>query len=80
MTRAAAIAWHRAVATNCDHAATWLDSLAAGEPVTDNGPIPLHLARNVPARLLRQWANNERANRAQHLLAANDLVLGRTRP
>lgn len=38
------------------------------------------LARNVPPATLRQWANNERANRAKHLLAANDLVLGRTRP
>lgn len=72
-----AIAWHRTIAANCDRAATWLDDLADGRAVTDTGPIPLHLARHVPPRLLRAWANNERANRIRHHQAANDLVLNR---
>lgn len=78
--RATAITWYRTAAAGCDRAASWLDDVASGRTPTGEGPIPLNLARNIPPSLLRQWANNERANRAKHLLAANDLVLGRTRP
>lgn len=70
----------RATATACDRAADWLDRLAAGRRVDDNGPIPLHLARNVPVALLRQWANNERARALLIRSAATDRIPGRTRP
>lgn len=79
MTPAEAVAWHRTIAAGCERAADWLDDLAAGRHVTDNGPIPLDLARNVPPKLLRAWANNERANRTRHLIAANDIVTRKAR-
>ena len=81
----AAITGWRQTALHCIRAADWLDNVAAGRPVDDNGPIPLDLARNVPARLLHQWANNERATAMNLRRTANNLANNlannrRTRP
>ena len=70
----------RVLAVECDRAARWLDSAAAGRPLDDTGPIPAHLATAVPRRLLAAWANAERSNATRCRTEANQLATRKARP